>query len=92
MKRMARRPPALPWISALDPEDIPKFAADVAESYRLALETDNPEPLRNSLYAWKSTADYAQSGPHRGLEKPDWDAVVRIMRPGHPKETEKRNR
>jgi hypothetical protein len=44
-----RRPP---WIFALDPQDIPQFAAE-----------------------------YALSGPHRKLEKPDWDAVMRIVRP-----------
>jgi hypothetical protein len=75
------REPRVSWISALDPEDIPTFAAEVAQGFRLALETDNPEPLRRSLYAWKSTAEYAMSGPHRQLEKTNWDAVVRIMRP-----------
>jgi len=73
--------PRVSWISALDPEDIPKFAAEVAQSFRLAMETNNPDPLRRSLHAWKSTAEYALSGPHRELEQPDWDAVVRIMRP-----------
>jgi hypothetical protein len=73
-----RRPP---WIFALDPQDIPQFAAEVAHGFRLTLETNNAEPLRRSLYAWKSTVEYALSGPHRELEKPDWDAVVRIMRP-----------
>jgi hypothetical protein len=73
--------PRASWTSALDPEDIPKFAAEVAQGLRLALETNNPEPLRRSLWAWKSTAVYALTGPHRELEKPDWDAVVRIMRP-----------
>lgn len=73
--------PRVPWISSLDLEDIPKFAAEVAQGFRLALETNNPEPLRRSLYAWKSTAEYARSGPHRELEKPDWDAVMRLMRP-----------
>ena len=73
--------PRVAWLSALDPEDIPKFATEVAQGFRLALETNNPEPLRRSLYAWKSTAEYALSGPHRELENPDWDAVVRIMRP-----------
>ena len=69
------------WISALDPEDIPKLAAEVAQGLRLALGTKNPEPLRRSIHAWKATADYAVSGPHRELQKPDWDAVLRIMRP-----------
>jgi hypothetical protein len=73
--------PRVSWISALDPEDIPKFAAEVAQGFRLSLETNNPEPLRRSLFAWKSTAEYALSGPHRELEKPDWDAVIRLMRP-----------
>lgn len=73
--------PPVSWISSIDPEDIPKLAAEVAQGLRLALGTNNPEPLRRSLQAWKSTADYAVSGPHRELEKPDWDAVVRIMRP-----------
>jgi hypothetical protein len=73
--------PRVSWISALDPDDIPQFAADVAQAFRLALETNNPEPLRQSLYAWKSTAEYALWGPHRELEKPNWDAVVRILRP-----------
>ncbi len=73
--------PPVSWISALDREDIPKLAAEVAQGLRLALGTNNPEPLRRSLHAWKSTADYAVAGPHRELEKPDWDAVVRIMRP-----------
>ena len=73
--------PRISWISALDPEDIPKFAAEVAQGFRLAMETDNPEPLRRTLHAWKSTAEYALSGPHHELEKPDWDAVVGIMRP-----------
>lgn len=57
------------------------MAAEVAQGLRLALETNNPEVLRRSLYAWKSTAAYAMSGPHRELENPDWEAVVRIMRP-----------
>jgi hypothetical protein len=73
--------PRVAWISALDPEDIPRFAAEVAQGFRLALETNNPEALRRSLFAWKSTAEYALSGPHRDLEHPDWDAVVSIMRP-----------
>jgi hypothetical protein len=73
--------PRLAWISALGIEDIPTFAKEVAEGFWLALETHNPEPLRRTLYAWRSTADYAMSGPHRELEKPDWDVVVRITRP-----------
>jgi hypothetical protein len=73
--------PRVSWISALDPEDIPSFAAEVAQGFRLALETNNPEPLRRTLYAWKSTAEYALSGRHRALQNPDWDAVVRIIRP-----------
>lgn len=73
--------PRVAWISALDPEDIPKFAAEVAQGFRLAVETNNPEPLRRSLYAWKSTAEYILSGTHRELESPDWNAVVRLMRP-----------
>jgi hypothetical protein len=73
--------PRVSWISALDPEDVPQFAAEVAQSFRLALETSNPEPLRRALYAWRSTAEYVLSGPHQRLEKPDWDAVVRLMRP-----------
>lgn len=73
--------PRVSWISAIDPEDIPQFAAEVAQSFRLAVETNNPEPLRRTLHAWKSTAEYFLSGPHRELENPDWDAVVHIMRP-----------
>jgi hypothetical protein len=73
--------PWVSWISALDPEDIPMLAAEIAQGLRLALGTNNPQSLRRSLHAWKSTANYAVSGPHRELKKPDWDALVRIMRP-----------
>ncbi len=72
--------PRIPWLSALDRDDLREFATEVAAAARLSMETDNADPLHKVLYAWKSTAEYELAGAPLSDEV-DWDAVVRLSRP-----------
>jgi hypothetical protein len=72
--------PRIPWLSALDRNDLRQFVTEVAAAARLSMETDNAEPLHRALYAWKSTAEYELAGAPLSHEV-DWDAVVRLSRP-----------
>jgi hypothetical protein len=72
--------PRIPWLPALDRDDLRAFAIEVAAAARLSMETDNAEPLRNAIYAWKSSAEYELAGAPLSHEV-DWDAVVLLTRP-----------
>ncbi len=78
-----RRPsaPRVAWISGLDPDDLPLLARELAAAASLSMETSNPEPLKQTLYAWKSTAEFALAGAQQALDNPDWDSVVELVRP-----------
>ncbi len=78
--------PRVPWLSALDPADLQTVASELAAKARLSMETSNPGPLRQALYAWKSTAEYRLAGDHSSLEQPNWDRVIELLRPAHKEE------
>ncbi len=75
--------PRVPWVGALDPADLRGFASELAATARLSMETSDPEPLRQALYAWKSTAEFRLAGDHRALQHPNWDRVIELVRPGN---------
>lgn len=72
--------PRIAWLAALDRNDLRDFALEFAAAARLSMDTENPEPLRQSLHAWKSAAEYELAGAPLSHEV-DWDAVVRLSRP-----------
>lgn len=75
--------PRVPWILALDQADLRAFASELAATARLSMETSNPEPLTQALYAWKSTAEFRLAGDHRALQAPNWDRVIELVRPSN---------
>ncbi|QDQ98712.1 hypothetical protein [Tomitella fengzijianii] len=46
-----------PWAVFLPPEDLRRFVDELAETLRAADALDNPNPLAQSIAAWRNTAE-----------------------------------
>jgi hypothetical protein len=77
-----------PWLRFLDPDDLTEFVVELRGSLVLAVREQSSTPLRETLQAWRDTAE-ALSDPARRailLGGSGGDDFIEVSRPEAPQE------